>query len=57
MRTIFIIPTADGSGTYGNEYLQLYAHIDIGKHEAQSGLAVFNAGMTKGEWLSTASFH
>jgi hypothetical protein len=55
-RKIFIIPTADGSGTYGNEYLQLYAHIDIGRNEARSGLAVYDAGMTKGEWLSAASF-
>jgi len=56
MRKIFIIPTADGAGTYGNEYLQLYARIDLGKHEARSRLAVFNAGMTEGEWLSAASF-
>jgi hypothetical protein len=55
-RKLFIVPTADGTGTYGNEYLQLYAHIDIGTHEARSGLAVFNAGMTKGELLSAASF-
>lgn len=56
MRRIFIIPTADGAGTYGNEYLQLYSHIDVGSHEARSGLAVFGAGATKGEWLSAASF-
>jgi len=56
MRKMFIIPTTDGAGTYGNEYLQLYAHVDIGTHETRSGLAVFNAGMTKGEWLSTTSF-
>ncbi len=55
VRKIFIIPTADGAGTYGNEYLQLYSRIDLGSYGAQSGLAVFGAGMTKGEWLSAAS--
>lgn len=54
-RKIFIIPTADGAGTYGNEYLQLYAKIDAGTYEMRSGLAIFNAGMSKGEWLSTES--
>lgn len=54
-RKIFIVPTSDGAGTYGNEYLQLYSKIDIGTHEARSGLAVFGAGMTKGAWLSTES--
>jgi hypothetical protein len=56
LRKVFIIPTTDGSGTYGNEYLQLYSHIDIGRHETRSGLAVFSAGLTTGEWLSSASF-
>ena len=55
MRKIFIIPTTDSVGTYGNEYLQLYAHIDIGKHETRSGLAVFSAGETNGSWLSEAT--
>ena len=56
MRKVFVIPTTDGAGTYGNEYLQLYSRIDIGTHETRSGLAVFNAGMVKGEWLSAAAF-
>ncbi len=55
MRKIFIIPTTDGAGTYGNEYLQLYPRIDIGSNEARSGLAVFSAGTTKGDWLSSAA--
>lgn len=54
-RKIFIIPTSDNAGTYGNEYLQLYAKVDIGKDNTQSGLAIFNAGTTRGEWLSTKS--
>ena len=54
-RRIFIVPTTDGAGTYGNEYLQLYAKIDDGTSESRSGLAIFNAGSTKGEWLSTDS--
>lgn len=52
---IFIIPTTDGAGTYGNEYLQLYAKIDEGTDDARSGLAIFRAGLTKGECLSTGS--
>lgn len=54
-RRIFIVPTSDGTGTYGNEYLQLYPKIDIGRNETRSGLALFNAGMDKGEWLTTES--
>lgn len=53
LRKIFIVPTSDGAGTYGNEYLQLYSKIDMGTHETRSDLAVFDAGMTRGEWLST----
>ncbi|MBI4913144.1 MAG: toll/interleukin-1 receptor domain-containing protein [Acidobacteria bacterium] len=53
-RKIFIVPTEDGAGTYGNEYLQLYSRIDLGSHEKRTGLAVFRAGMAKGEWLSAA---
>ena len=52
-RKILIVPTRDGAGTYGNEYLQLYAKIDMGTSETRSGLALFNTGMTKGDWLST----
>jgi len=54
-RKVFIVPTSDGVGTYGNEYLQLYPKIDIGTNETRSGLAIFRACMDKGEWLSTES--
>lgn len=27
--TIFVVPTEDGAGTYGNEYLDLYRRIDV----------------------------
>jgi len=54
-RRIFILPTSDGAGTYGNEYLQLYAKVDMGSYDSRSGLAVFKAGATNGEWLSTTS--
>lgn len=30
---IYIIPTADGYSTYGNEYLELYSHIDSGTYK------------------------
>jgi hypothetical protein len=40
---ILVIPTTDGSGTYGNEYLQLYRRVDI----ADAGnLAVWRPGQT-----------
>jgi hypothetical protein len=35
--SVFIVPTVDGSTTYGNEYLQLYRQIDI----TQFGTATF----------------
>lgn len=54
-RKILIIPTRDATGTYGNEYLQLYAHLDIGTQGNRSGPAVFKAGSTQGIWLSTES--
>jgi len=54
-RRIYIISTVDDSGTYGNEYLELYARIDEGSCGAQQGLAVFGAGMDKGEWLSVGN--
>lgn len=56
LRKIFIIPTEDWSGTYGSEYLQLYSHIDFIRYESRTGLAVFPAGLTRGEWLSSTSF-
>jgi len=48
---LLVIPTEDRSGTwYGNEYLQLYRHVDV----AQSGaLGVWNPGEDKGIRLRT----
>lgn len=54
LRKILIVPTSNYAGTYGNEYLELYAKIDMGTHETRSGLALFNAGTRYGEWLSEA---
>lgn len=54
-RKVFIVPTRDFTETYGNEYLQLYPRIDIGTHKTNSGLALFDVGMRKGKWLSSAS--
>jgi hypothetical protein len=51
-RKIYIIPTADGAGSYGNEYLQLYAKIDEGSSGTKKGLAIFYAGRPQGEWLT-----
>ena len=51
-RRIYIIPTADGAGTYGNEYLQLYAYIDEGSTGTKKGLGIFAVGRTQGEWLT-----
>jgi len=56
LRKIIIIPTTDASGTYGNEYLELYTHIDTARDGMRAGLGLFRAGMTKGEWLSASSF-
>jgi len=49
--TIFIIPTSDGRGCYGNEYLQLYRRID----DSQQGpLGVWAPGQTQGYLLRNA---
>ena len=54
-RNIYIIPTSDDSGTYGNEYLEVYPNIDQGSHGTQKGLAVFGAGKREGQWLSAGN--
>lgn len=54
-RRIYIIPTVDSSGTYGNEYLELYPKIDEGSHGTQKGLATFQAGRRDGDWLSATN--
>lgn len=56
LKMIYIIPTTDGNTVYGNEYLQLYSHIDVCPYNDASAFAVFPAGLTKGEWLTSASF-
>ncbi|MCW5794343.1 MAG: toll/interleukin-1 receptor domain-containing protein [Nitrospira sp.] len=40
---ILVLPTTDGFKTYGNEYLQLYRHIDLSN---LSKLAVWQPGQT-----------
>lgn len=52
---IYIIPTSDGSDTYGNEYLELYAKIDEGSDNTKKGLAVFEVGKSTGRWLSSST--
>lgn len=51
---IYIIPTADGYGTYGNEYLQLYPKIDQGNSVDRTGYAIFQPGAEKGSWVSSS---
>ena len=54
-RRIYIIPTVDSKGTYGNEYLELYPKIDEGSYGIRKGLAIFGAGKREGEWLAVNS--
>ena len=56
-RGIYIIPTADGTGTYGNEYLQLYPKIDSGirRFDQAQGYAVFQPGASDGSWLNNST--
>ncbi len=57
IKKIFIIPTTDGSNSYGNEYLQLYPKIDIGQANEISGSAVFHPGASNGSWLTRSDFN
>lgn len=43
-RSICVIPTFDGTGTYGNESLQLYPKTDIGSAGGREALALFPVG-------------
>lgn len=54
IKPIYVIPTSDGYGTYGNEYLQLYPHIDEAtlKKNRASCYAVFRPGKSEGQLLS-----
>ena len=54
-RRIYIIPTVDNSGTYGNEYLELYPKIDEASSGVKKGLALFEAGKSEGKWLSSSN--
>lgn len=56
-RRIYIISTADGLGTYGNEYLQLYPRLDLAEAKQASagqtarGFAAFEPGNQQGRWF------
>ena len=50
-KSIYILPTSNDSGTYGNEYLQLYPNIDMATSEHRKGYAVFQPD-GKGIWLT-----
>jgi len=54
---IYIIPTADGYGTYGNEYLQLYSHIDSGtyKIDGRPGYFMTKPGESAGYAISNSN--
>ncbi|HNZ52568.1 MAG TPA: toll/interleukin-1 receptor domain-containing protein [bacterium] len=51
---IYIIPTSDGDGTYGNEYLQLYPRIDSGQYKigGKPGYFLSEAGEESGYAIS-----
>lgn len=46
---IIVIPTQEGYSTHGNEYLQLYRHIDV---TALGRLAVFDPGEKRGVFVA-----
>lgn len=52
-KKVCIISTSDDHNTYGNEYLQLYSHIDDGVSDngRRHGLAVFEPNSKNGFWL------
>lgn len=54
---IYIIPTADGGGTYGNEYLQLYSRIDSGTYEidGRPGYFLSKPGESSGYAISNSN--
>lgn len=51
-KSIYIIPTNDTLGIYGNEYLQLYRNIDIGTIGQLERLSIFEAGSDSGKALT-----
>ena len=51
-KSIYIIPTIDGGGDYGNEYLGLYPKIDVGlSNGVPTGFALFRPHSQTGTWL------
>ena len=52
-KKVCIISTSDDHNTYGNEYLQLYSHIDEGhsKDGTRHGLALFEPNRGNASWL------
>jgi hypothetical protein len=48
---IIVIPTSEGGTTYGNEYLQLYRHLDISN---LGRLAIWEPGAEKGTRVEAA---
>ncbi len=53
LNQIAIVPTADGRGTYGNEYLQLYRRLDS---NSLSQLLLFEAGSSQGTSVRNIRF-
>lgn len=50
---IAVVPTADGRGTYGNEYLQLYRRVDA---NSLNQLFLFEPGSVQGAAVRTLRF-
>lgn len=53
LNQIAIVPTADGRGTYGNEYLQLYRRLDS---NALNQLYLYEAGSSQGTSIGNIRF-
>ncbi|MCE4540758.1 toll/interleukin-1 receptor domain-containing protein [Pelomonas sp. P7] len=53
LNQIAIVPTSDGRGTYGNEYLQLYRRLDA---NSLSQLLLFEAGSSQGTSVRNLRF-
>lgn len=55
-KRIYIIPTSNYQGDYGNEYLQLYPRIDEGIDEFKHKVvALYEAGETRGSLLKAST--
>lgn len=51
-KDIYIMATADGGSTYGNEYLELYKRMEEVIYGGKNGLAAFEPKETTGKWFS-----